>query len=234
MAIRRKKKQKLKEGDQEEMLVDLVEARENASDFIDRNQTSIFGVLTLLVVLVGGYLAYKNFYVKPKQQGVVEQMTQAQYQFERDSFALALTNPGAGFPGFLDIIDEYGGTEGGNLANYYAGISYLNLGQFDAAITYLNDFSANGKTMPIMKNGAIGDAYAEKGELDQALSYYKKAAGMNKNDALTPYYLKKAGMLSEKQGDKASATSYYETIKNDYPTSNDASDIDRYISRIKG
>lgn len=232
MAIRKKKKKKQQEQD-EDLLVDIGQVSHDASDFIDRNQTQIFGGLTLLVLLIGGYLAYQNFYVQPQQDAVVEQMAQAQFQFERDSFAVALTNPGAGFPGFLDIIDQYGGTDAGNLANYYAGVSYLNLGQFDAAVTYLNDFSASGKVMPTMKNGALGDAYAEKGDLGQALSYYQKAANAADNDALTPYYLKKAGLLQEKQGNKADALKNYETIKSKYPLSADASDIDKYIIRAK-
>lgn len=232
MAIR-KKKNKQKEQQDDDLLVDIGQVSQDTSDFIDRNQTKIFGGLTVLVLLIGGYLAYQNFYVKPNQLAVVEQMSQAQYQFERDSFAVALTNPGAGYPGFLDIIDQYGGTEAGNLANYYAGVSYLNLGQFDAAISYLNDFSANGRVMPIMKNGALGDAYAEKQDLGQALSYYQKAANGGENEALTPYYLKKAGMLSEKQGNTAEALKMYEKIKSDYPLSADATDIDKYIVRVK-
>lgn len=231
MAIRKKKNKQKQQDD--ELLVDIGKVSHDASDFIDRNQTKIFGGLTVLVLLIGGYLAYQNFYVKPQQEAVVEQMSQAQYQFERDSFAIALTNPGAGFPGFLDIIDQYGGTEAGNLANYYAGVSYLNLGQFDAAISYLEDFSAGGRVMPIMKNGALGDAYAEKQNFDKALSYYQKAANINTNEALTPYYLKKAAMLSEKQGKNGEALKMYEKIKSEYPLSADATDIDKYIIRAK-
>lgn len=233
MAIRKKKKKQSEKQD-DELLVDIGQVGQDTSDFIDQNQTKIFGGLTVLVLLIGGYLAYQNFVVKPQQTAVIEKMSQAQFQFERDSFAAALTSPGAGFPGLLEIIDEYGGTEAGNLANYMAGVSYLNLGQFDGAITYLNDFSANGQVMPIMKNGALGDAYAEKGDLGQALNYYQKAANAEDNEALTPYYLKKAGMLSEKQGDKAAALKMYEQIKSKYPLSADASDIDKYISRTKG
>ena len=230
MAIRKKKKQVKQDDD---LLVDIGQVSHDASDFIDRNQTKIFGGLTVLVLLIGGYLLYQNLHVKPQQKAVVEAMAQAQYQFERDSFAIALTNPGPGFSGFLDIIDEYGGTEAGNLANYYAGVSYLNLGQFDAAISYLNDFDADGRVMPIMKNGALGDAHAEKGEMDKALSYYQKAVSAGNNEALTPFYLKKVAMLQEKQGNNAEALKNYEKIKTEYPLSADAGDIDKYIIRAK-
>ena len=109
-------------------------------------------------------------------------MRQAQFQFERDSFALALTNPGGGYSGFLDIIDNYGGTKAANLAHYYAGISYLNLGQYDVAIEYLNDFKAKDEILPITKYGAIAAAYVNYRILDQAISYYKKAINAGNND----------------------------------------------------
>ncbi len=225
---RRKRKQKK----QDEVLVDIVEAREGVQDFIDNNQIAVFGGLALLVLLIGGYFGYKYLYQIPKQDEAVEQMFQAQWQFERDSFALALTNPGGGYSGFLDIIDNYGGTAAGNLANFYAGVSYLNLGQYDAAISYLEDFSPDGVVIPMMKYGALGDAWSEKGDLGKALGYYQDAANEAANEALTPYYLKKIGMLHEKEGRMDEAKEAYEKIKNNYPTSSDGRDIDKYIVRL--
>ncbi len=216
----------------DETLVDIVEVRDQAQDFMEDNQKLIMGVLTAVVVLVGGYLLYKNFYQAPREQEAIEQMYQAQVQFERDSFALALTNPGGAYSGFLDIADNYGGTKAGNLANYYAGISYLNLGKFDAAIEYLEDFSADGEITPVMKNGALGDAYSETGDFSTALSYYNKAVSNSDNDLLSAYYLKKLGMLHEKQGDFAKAKEAYEKVKSEYPKSPYATDIDKYLIRV--
>ena len=144
---------------------------------------------------------------------------------------MALENPGGGFEGFLDVIDNYGGTDAANLASYYAGISYLNLGKFEAAIEYLKEFSPAGNVTPAMKNGALGDAYSELGQFDEALSYYKKAADSD-NEFLSPYYLKKYGLLSEKQGDTKAALNAYQEIKKKYYNSTEALDIDKYIARV--
>ncbi|MEM9849429.1 MAG: tetratricopeptide repeat protein [Bacteroidota bacterium] len=228
----RRKRSSRAQKKQEETLVDIVEARDQAQGFVEANQTLIIGVLAVVVLIIGGIFAYKNFYQKPRQQEAVQQMFQAELQFERDSFVQALTNPGGGYSGFLDIIDQYSGTPAGNLAKYYAGISYLQLGQHDAAISYLEEYKANDQITPITKYGALGDAYAEKGNLDKALDLYKKAANSEDNDILTPYYLKKIGMLNEKQGNLADAKSAYEQIKKEYPTSVIGSDIDKYIERV--
>lgn len=228
MARRKRSRKK-----QEEVLVDIVEARDHAQDFLDRNQKTIFGVLTAIVVLVGGWFAYNNLFNKPRQEKAVAQLFQAEYQFGRDSFALALTNPGGGYGGILDAIDNYGGTKSTNAANYYAAVSYLNLGKFDAAIAYMEDFDAAGEVMPIMKNGVLGDAWSEKNDFDKALSFYKKAATVRENETLTPYYLKKLGMLNEKLGNFAEAQKMYQKVKNKYPNSPDGRDIDKYLIRIK-
>lgn len=227
MAKRKKKKQA------DEVLVDVVEVREQAGDFFERNQNYIFGALTAIVLVIGGYLAYKNFYVAPRQQEALQQMWKAEEQFARDSFALALTNPGGGYSGFLDIIDQYSGTPAANAAKYYAGICYLHLGQFEAAIDYLKDFDADGRLMPIAKYGALGDAYSELSDFDQAIKNYRKATNYNPNKALTPYYLKKLGMLLEKQGQLEDAKEAYETIRDEYPESTEGRDIEKYIIRIE-
>ena len=176
-------------------------------------------------------MCIRDRFKTPREAKAMSAMYKAEQQFERDSFALALENPGGGFDGFLDIIDNYNGTKAANLARYYAGISYLNLGLYDPAIDYLKDFSASGALLPITKLGALGDAYSEKGEFDQAISYYQKAVNATANDLLTPYYLQKLGLLSDKQGNAEDAAKYFNRIKAEFPDSEEGSQIEKYIAR---
>jgi len=216
----------------DEVLVDTIESQKaDTTDWFEQNQKTIVGALIGLAILVGAFFAYQNLIRKPKMTEAASQMYQAQNQFERDSFSAALTNPGGGFPGFLAIIDDYSGTPAGNVANYYAGVSYLHLGDFNKAVEYLNDFSASGATMPIMKNGALGDAYSELGDFDKAISYYGSAANSN-NEFLTSQYLKKLGMLYEKQQKFDLAKTTYEKIKSQFPTSDAGKEIDKLLGRV--
>ena len=215
----------------DETLVDIVEVKQSSQEYFEKNQTLVLGVIAAITILVGGLLFYNIMIKGPNERNARTAMFRAEEQFARDSFALALENPGGGFDGFLDIIDNYGGTKTSNLANYYAGISYLNLGRYDAAIEYLEDFKPSGKITPIMKNGALGDAYSELGDFNKALSFYKKATS-TKNEFLTPYYLKKIGLLSEKLGDNNAALKAYIEIKENYFDSNEAGDIDKFIARV--
>jgi tetratricopeptide (TPR) repeat protein len=217
----------------EETLVDIVEVKEQAEDFFERNQKPIFGILGAIALIVGGYFAYKYFYKAPKEREASEQIFQAELQFERDSFELALLNPGGGYSGFLDIIENYKGTDVANLANYYAGICYLQLGKFEAAVSYLKDFKPAGEITPIMKHGALGDAYSELNQFDNAVAEYKKAVQSGANEFLTPYYLKKLGLLYQNQGDFAAAARTFRQIKKDYAKSQDGFNIDKFIERAE-
>ncbi len=217
----------------DETLVDIVEVKEQAQDYFERNQLQILGILAIVVIGLGGLFAYNSLYRLPRNARGMEQMFRAQFQFERDSFALALDNPGGGYDGFLDIIDNYGGTKAANLASYYSGISYLHLGRYEAAKDYLESFKASGEVTPIMKYGALGDVYSELGDMNKALSMYAKACNSTDNDYLTPYYLKKLGLLNEHQGNMDKAYIAFNQIKDKYPDASIARDIDKYIMRVK-
>ncbi len=214
---------------QDETLVDLVDARDSAKGFFERNQKTVVGVASLLALLLIAYVCYQFLYKQPREESAKEMIYKAEQQFQRDSFALALENPGAGFEGFLDIIDNYSGTKTANLAKYYAGVSFLNLGKYDDAIEYLNSFSASGDVSPTMKYGAMGDAYSELNDLESALSYYKKAAYGVENELLSPYYLKKYGLLCRKQGDQDAAKKAFETIRDKYPNSTENTEVAKYL-----
>lgn len=218
---------------EEEILVDIVEAREAAQSFFEKNQMKIIGLVGLILLLIGGYIAYKLLYQEPREKTAMEQMFKAEYQFQRDSFALALESPGAQYPGFLDIIDDYNGTRAANLAKYYSGICYLNLNRYQDALTYLDSYSASGNVTSITKYGAMGDAASENGDLDQGLSYYQKAAGGPSNKELTPYYLNKVGLLASKLGKNDVAISAFEKIANDYPSAAEAGDAAKYIAMLQ-
>ncbi|MDX1683781.1 MAG: tetratricopeptide repeat protein [Saprospiraceae bacterium] len=218
---------------QDESLVDIVEVRDSAQDFFDKNQNLIVGVMAGVIIVIGGYLAYVNFIQKPKIIEAEQQIVQAQNQFEKDSFALALSNPGGGYDGFLGIIDNYSGTPSANLSKYYAGLCYLYLGDYNSAIDYLEDFDADGLSLPLLKYGAIGDAYSELEQSEKAMEYYRKAVEAGENEFLSAFYLKKLAEYNEHLGNTEQALALYKELKLKYPTSPDARNIELYISRLQ-
>jgi len=160
------------------------------------------------------------------------QMFRAEQYFARDSFNLALNGDG-NYLGFLDIIDEYGITNSANLAHYYAGLSYLHIGQYDQAIEYLKEFKVNDKIIEPQKYGALGDAYLEKDNTEEALECYQKAIDADDNTFTKPLYMSKAAFVYEIQGEYNKAIELYEEIKRKYPESSQSEDADKNIARLK-
>ena len=66
----------------------------------------------------------------------------------------------------------------------------------------------------------------------QAVAWFEKAAKKSDN-MFSAGYLLKAGVTSEELGDDTRALAFYQQIKDNYPQSMEAYDIDKYISRIE-
>ena len=228
MAKRRKDKY------QDETLVNVVEVKESAQDYFERNKTIVLSVLAVIILAVAAIIVYKFFIKEPREKQAKVAIYKAEQQFALDSFALALENPGGGFEGLLDVIDNYPGTGTANLAKLYAGISYLNLGRYEDAISYYNTYKPTSFYSRILKNGGMGDAYSETGDFDKAMSQYEQAVKAGTDDLLTPYYLYKLGLLAKRNGDKAKAKSVFERIRDDFPASNEASNITLMIANLSG
>src|SRR5574339_194675 len=110
-----------------------------AEMWLEKHPKTIFGIACGLLLLVAGYFGFK-YYTDSQNEQAQKEMFQAIYYFEADSLAQALNGDGNNV-GFIDIIDEYKFTDAANLANFYAGVSFLKKGKYDAAILYLEDYS---------------------------------------------------------------------------------------------
>lgn len=200
--------------------------------FIDKNKKSIAYVVGGLILIVALYFIYKKSYLGSMEEQAHQEMFMAENYFAKDSFKLALNGDGQ-YPGFIEIIENYNLTNAGNLANYYAGISYLHLGQFENAIKYLSDYSTDDPLLYSVTKGAIGDANLELGKLDEAISYYKKAAYDKPNQFTSPFYLMKLGFVYEKQEKWDKALKIYQFIEKEYNRTNEGRKIEKYITRAK-
>ncbi len=223
-----------------EVFATLDEGASKTEEWVIKNQKIILGVIGVIAVVVLGSLAYNRFIQLPKETQAMNDMFKAQQYFdeavnstEKDSlFNLAL-NGSEGHFGMLDIISNHGRTDAGNLANYYAGMAYLNLQDYENAIKFLNDFSSGDDILGPMSQGGIGDAFVQLNQPEDALDYYDKASSMKTNDFTTPMYLYKAGNVALQLGQNDKALKYFQRIKDEFPSSTEASNIDVFIGRAE-
>ena len=216
----------------EDQFAQIEETLSKTEQYIENNQENLVKIVIGAVVIIALFIGYQKFYVAPMEKEAQADMFMAELYFQKDSFNLALNGDGQ-YLGFLDIADEYSGTKAGQLANYYAGLSYLNTGDFENAIEYLDDFSSDDIILSSLALGCIGDAYMELEDSDNALSYYEDAASYTDNEFTTPRYMLKQAMIHEGNGDYADALALYKGIEADYKSSREGNGIEKYIARAE-
>ena len=213
---------------------DQLEAVENVltrtEQFVEDNQKKLTTVVLIILAAVTVFMGVRKYYIRPMQDEALSQMYVAEQYFEADSFNLALWGDGSNY-GFMDIIDEYGLTKQGNLAKYYAGISYLYQKEYEECITYLKKFKKKDGLQGAVAYGVIGDAYWELDDPENALQYYLKAADYNDNDFTAPFYMNKAGYVYESMGEHDKAVAIFQKVKDKYPESEEGYLVDKNIMK---
>jgi tetratricopeptide (TPR) repeat protein len=207
------------------------EKLEGIEHWAEKNLKLVIGIIAVLALAIGGFFGYK-YYVEKQDVEAQKEMFQAVRYFEADSLNLALNGDGNNL-GFLQIIDDYGITKAGNLANFYAGAIYLKQGKFPSAIVHLNDFSANDLLVQARAYSLIGDAYMEQKKYDEAAKYYDKAAAYNPNKEFTPTYLMKAALAYEKLNNLEKAKAAYQTIIDTFWDSSEVQNAKKFKAKLE-
>ncbi len=210
--------------------IDLSEGVHKAEKYVKDNKKSLGIIGGAAIAILAAYLGYQQFVVKPQEENAQKEMYVAERYFGEDSVNLAIKGDGS-FPGFEEIVNNYGSSASGNLAKYYLGMSYLKKGEYEKAIESLSSYDAEDDVTGALALGGIAGAHLELNHLDDALKYYKKAADWDENNFTRPQFLMKTAMVYEMQKNYKDALSIYNQIKKDFPTSTEARDIDKYIGR---
>lgn len=197
----------------------------------EKNKKNINTAITVVLVIVVGYLAYKNLYQQPRVEKAATSVAFAERYFQADSLNLALNGDGQ-HQGFLKIMKKYSGTPTANMCHYYAGVCYLRMGDFKNAIKQLEDFNGKGTLVEYAAWGALADAYMETGNTKKGIEYYEKATGDKKNDIYNPIYLARLGMAYEMANKTDDAKKTYERVRDEYPQSEQAREMDKYLARL--
>ncbi len=200
--------------------------------FVRENQKSLIFIAGAIIAMVIIYFGYQKMYLAPREEKAASQMYVAQDAWAKKDWDKALKGD-AGYPGFEKIISDYSNTKAANLAYFYAGIAYLNKGDYKKAIEDLTNYRGGDVMAAAEALGGTGDAYVQLKDYDKASTFFKKAADKAGNKFLSPFYLKKLGLVYEEQKDYKSADETYKKIKSDYPDSNEAQSMDAYIARVE-
>lgn len=224
------KKKNVKQTDKK--LEGIEQALTRSEQFIEDNQKVLTyilgGLIVVLLIIIGG----NRYYLKPLNEEAAADMYYAERFFEMDSFNLALNGYGT-YPGFLNVIDDYGISKSAKISKYYAGVCYHQLGDHEAAVNLLNKFKTDDLLVGAAKYSTLGDAYVEMGDMNKAISAYKSGIEKYENNYSSPLMLKKLGLVYEELGQLDDALEAYKVIESTYPGTSEGKEIKKYIGRVE-
>lgn len=200
-------------------------------EFLSKNKKMVFGIGGLIAIIIAAIFIYR-YTMETKNATAQDEMFQAVFYFENGNYDNALNGDGNSL-GFLDIVNDYSGTEAANLASFYAGAIYLQQRNFQAALDMLEDFSSDDFLVAARKHVLIGDAYMELGNFTSAAAAYQKGASTHPNKQFSPQYLMKAALAFENAGDSNKAISTYDEVINKYPESLEITNARKFKARLE-
>lgn len=222
----------------EENFASVESALGKTEHFIENNKKFITYIVGGLVAIILISVLYYKYIYKVNQLEAYDKVVMAQRYFELDSLDKALNGDGIN-PGFLKIIDEYGSTKTGNLANFYVGSIYLQKATkdtlkakdyFQKSLDYFGDFSSDDMNLSATAKGRMGDCYLELGDKEKAVEMYLAAAKMHEeNNFINPQFLFRAAQVYSIMEKHQEALDLFKEIETKYPLSTEGREIKKYI-----
>lgn len=220
-----------KNNNTDKQLANIEEGLTKTEQFIEDNRNILMSIIGAIIIIFIVIYGYKNFYKEPRNQEAQNQLFIGEQYFEKGEFQLAL-NGSDDYVGLINISEKYSNTKSGNLAKYYAGISHLKLGEFESAIQILDKYNSEDKLLLSIAKAAIGDAFSELNQPQEAIEYYNKAIRISPNKLTTPLFLIKCANLYEMEKQFNDAKECYLKIQSNFPESSQAKNIEKYINKL--
>ena len=214
---------------QDEQLQEVNEALTGAGQWIEDNANLISWIVCGIAVVVMGIIAINQYIIKPKALEASNENAKAVVYFMAGDMDKALNGDDAECIGFEEIARAYKHYQQGKLAALYAGICYFEKGEYEDAAKYLKRFDADDLNIDPAARQLLGDAYVELQEYRKAAKAFEAAAESG-NEIIAPMSLKKAGIVYLHEQENAKALKAFKAIKENYPSSAEAQDIDKYIA----
>ena len=184
--------------------------------------------LIALILAIPGYVYYQQQRAAEANQLLGRILP----TYEQGSYQQALEGTGQR-AGLLTIADDYDGTDAGNLAAFYAGSALYEQGEYDRALEYFQQFDKSNDYISASAYAAAAALSESRGSSEQAAQRSEQAAEQYPNELTAPRYLLEAGQAYEDAGNYEAAEQAYRRIKDEYPDSGEATEVDRYLARVR-
>ncbi len=196
-------------------------------------QKQVFIAAGIIVVIVAGIYIY-SIKAEESEAKATAELAKVLPAIEQKQYQQAIDGqPGTGVIGLKKLVEDYSGTESGEAAKLMLANAEFYLGNYDEALKYYESYSGEIREMRAAAIAGQAACYEEKGEYEKAGNLFEKAANVFKLNANNPSYLVSAGRNYLKVNNFDNARKVFETVKNEYENSNEARNIERYLSKVE-
>jgi TolA-binding protein len=136
--------------------------------------------------------------------------------------------PAEGTFGLVSIVDEYGGTSAGMMARIYLANAYLQQGKYAEALDLYEDVSTDDRTVASGARAGAARCHEHLGAFADAASAYERSVSQDPKNPLAPDRLLAAAANHKLAGNRDRASAAIATLRQQYPTSSYARDLDRF------
>jgi tetratricopeptide (TPR) repeat protein len=202
------------------------------TSFYDQYKKQIsIGITAVVLVVIAVAVFVKNR--ADNNERALTQLASIHALYDAGQFQQAVDGvPAQNLVGLKSIVDNYGGTAGGDLAGFYLADSYFQLGKYKEALDAFESAGSSDALVEASRLAGIAACHEALGQFADAARYFEKAAGNDVTDGTAAEHLNSAVRNYALTGDKERAIDLLKRIKKNYPTTTYGRDADRFIAQL--
>ena len=198
--------------------------------YYDKKQMVIGGAI-LLILLIGGTISY-SLYMNTQEEQAQRLLGTAEQYFMNGDYQSALNGAEASV-GFINIINNYGGTDAANLSTYYAAVSEYRLGNTQQALTHIENYDYPYGIVGVSPIAFHASILMDLESYSSAAEKYIQAAEWVENETTTPKYYYQAAEAYHKAGELRQAKELVQRVIDEYPGANASGKAERLLGQLK-
>lgn len=204
----------------------------NFVSFYEDNKNRILTIAAAVAIVVVALILYNNKMDQENREATT-QLSRVLPLYNQNKFEEAINGkPGTGLMGLEAIVNEYGGTDQGEIAKIYLAHSYYFLENYEKSLDYYKDYSGGNPVFEASALAGQANYYEIKGNNEKAAELNYDAAQISENNPSNAQYLINAAKNYAELGNNERAREIYEKVKEEYPNTMQANEVDRYLALL--
>jgi len=210
----------------------LLEYSSRFMHFYQTNKATVIGGGVGIILVIGLIIGYVVYSGQQEQEASVL-LGMAEQELMMGNYETALYGNDEEFTlGFVQIANNYSGTDSGNLAHYYAAVSEFELGNYQDALDYIQDFTPPQGILGVAAISLHANIQLELENFTAAAEQYERAAEWDENSSTTPANLLEAAQAYQRAENMQMAVTHLERIVSEFPNSSQAPRAERMLGSL--